>query len=228
MSLKNQAIQTALMGNWENAVAINLEILAETPEDIDTLNRLALAYTVLGKTREAKDIYQKVFEIDPLNSIALRNLKRIKESQESSSGCISVQLNNNFLEETGKTKVVELVNIAQPKIVQILRTGQSVNLCIKRSKIFILEGEKQYIGVLPDDIGRRLIKLMNSGNKYVAYIKSSNPNKVQVFIKEIKRSSRYKFHPSFLSTSETIVPFDKGNKIKSHQKEEEKAQSDED
>ena len=115
------------------------------------------------------------------------------------------------MEETGKTKVVELVNIAQPTVIQALRTGQTVNLSIKRLKLFVLKGEKQYLGVLPDDIGRRLIKFIKAGNKYEAYIKSVSPHKVIVFIKEIKRSARFKNQPSFLAASDNSL-FDKNEK----------------
>ena len=78
MSIKNQAIQTALQGNWNEAIVLNKSLVKENPEDIDALNRLALAYTIIGKLKEAKSAYQKVVNIDPLNSIALRNLKKLK------------------------------------------------------------------------------------------------------------------------------------------------------
>jgi tetratricopeptide (TPR) repeat protein len=215
-SLKTQAIQTALTGNWKNAISLNKKLLDENPLDIDTLNRLALAYAISGKVKDAKNTYQKVLDIDPLNPIALKNAKRLKEktlSANKNTGSV-LQISNNFLEETGKTKVIELVNLAQPKLIQTLRTGQFVSLSIKRSKIFVLVEEKEYIGVLPDDIGRKLIKFLKSGNKYDAYIKSANPHHVVIFIKETKRSSRYKDHPSFLNVGDANLAFDRNGRIK--------------
>lgn len=214
MTLKNQAIQTALDGNWQNAIAINKTLVSENPDDIDALNRLALAYSITGKLKEAKSTYQKVINLDPLNPIALRNLKKLKENGISfGNGTANTHINNKFLEEPGKTKVVELVNIAQPEIVESLRTGQSVLLSIKRLKIFVLEG-RQYIGVLPDDIARRLIKFINSGCMYEAYIKSSNQHKVTVFIKEIKKVTKYKDQPSFTTLSESPLALDKSGKFR--------------
>ena len=230
-SLKLQAIQTALNGDWKNAISLNKKLLAENPQDIDTLNRLALAYAISGKPKDAKIAYQKVLDIDPLNPIALKNAKRLREKTFSTNktGNVTLQISNNFLEETGKTKVVELVNTTQPKIIQTLRTGQFVSLSIKRSRIFVLVDEDQYIGVLPDDVGKRLIKFLKSGNKYDAYIKSVNPHHVVIFIKETKRSSRYKDHPSFLSSNDATLTFDKNGKIKNSVKkrtEAEKADED--
>lgn len=217
--LKNQAIQTALTGDWKTAVEINKELLDEEPKDIDALNRLALAYQVLGKIKSAKSTYQKVLKIDPLNPIALRNLKQLKTTKTTKGILDSIAINNKFLEETGKTKVIELLNIAPHTVIQTLRTGQEVSLSIKRSKIFVLKNEKssqardshsagQYIGMLPDDIGRRLIKFIKSGSRYEAYIKSVNLRRVVIFIKESKRSSRFKNQPSFLSMQDYSL-FDK-------------------
>ncbi len=229
-SLKLQAIQTALTGDWKNAISLNKKLLDENPQNIDTLNRLALAYAISGRAKDAKDTYQKVLDIDPLNPIALKNAKRLKEKTFSANktGNTALQISNNFLEETGKTKVIELVNTAQPKIIQALRTGQFVFLSIKRSRIFVLANENQYIGVLPDDIGKRLIKFLKSGNKYDAYIKSANPHHVVIFIKETKRSSRYKDRPSFLGAGDAALAFDKNGKIKNSVKKQAEAEKEED
>jgi len=106
-SLKLQAIQTALTGNWKSAISLNKKLLDENPQDIDTLNRLALAYAISGKVKDAKIAYQKVLDIDPLNPIALKNVKRLKEktfsTKKTNDG--SLQISNNFLEETGKFKL---------------------------------------------------------------------------------------------------------------------------
>lgn len=226
MTLKTQAIQTALEGNWQTAISINKTLIGQDPNDIDALNRLALAYAITGKIKEAKSNYQKVLNIDSLNPIALRNLKRLKEKgQTLGNGNSNTQINNKFLEEPGKTKVVELVNIAQPKIIESLRTGQSVELSIKRLKIFVSEG-KQYIGVLPDDIARRLIKFISNGCAYEAYLKSSNPHKVTVFIKEVKKTTKFKDQPSFTSLSESPLAIDKNGKFKARI-EERKLKADE-
>lgn len=214
MSLKKQAIQTALNGNWQNAIFLNKDLIKENPEDIDALNRLALAYAITGKINLAKTTYLKVVKIDPLNSIALRNLKKIKDKILKANSNSNYYINNKFLEEPGKTKVIELVNIAQPKIIEQLRTGQSLNLSIKRLKIFILE-DKQYIGVLPDDIGKRLIKFIKGGCQYEAYTKSASAHKVTIFIKELKKSSRYRNQPSFIPNSESSLALDKPKKSRS-------------
>lgn len=211
---KHQAIQTALTGNWQNATSINKALLNQNPKDIEALNRLAFALTILGKIKDAQSTYKKVLEIDSLNPIALRNLKQLlslSSKKNSKSNILPTTINHTFLEETGKTRIIELVNVAQPRVINILRIGQSLKISIKRSKIFVQTDTNQYIGVLPDDIGKRLIKLIKGGNTYQTYVKSVNDGNVEIFIKEAKRANRFKDQPSFLQGSERSLILDKNH-----------------
>jgi tetratricopeptide (TPR) repeat protein len=201
--LKAQAIQTALMGDWDNAIILNQTILQEDPNDIDTLNRLGYAFSSIGSIKEAKDIYQKVLTLDTLNPIALRNLKRLNNGNtpaKGSNGNFTKLMTNLFIEEPGKTKVIELINVADKKVITPLRSGEGLQLSVKRMKIFVLDSQKQYIGMLPDDIGRRLIKFIEGGNTYEAYVKTVDNNKVSIFARELHRTPRFKHEPSFLSS----------------------------
>lgn len=203
--LKVQAINTALVGDWKKAVFLNQALLKETPGDIETLNRLAFAFSVLGRTRMAKLTYQKVLEIDSQNPIALRNLKRlsgvkltVKKAKDLEDLLMQRQPLAIFLEEHGKTKVIELLNVAQHQTISRLIIGEPIQLRIKRSKIFVLNGNGQYIGMLPDDISRRLITFIKAGSQYQSCIKSLENRSVSIFIRETKRSSRFKNQPSFV------------------------------
>lgn len=215
--LKDKAIQAMLLGDWKNATSLNKSLLQDNPNDIDALNRLAYAFTILGKIKDAKSAYRKVLRIDALNQIAIRNIKKLTDlgTKPLAKSLSSLKgVNNTFLEETGKTKIISLVNTAQPKIIALLTTGQPVVITIKRSKIFVQDQNKQYLGVLPDDIGKRLIKLIKGGNTYTACIKSATAHNVCVFVKETKRVSKYKNQPSFPQTTDQDLGLVKGNKIK--------------
>lgn len=198
--LKTQAIQTALQGNWQAAVTLNQMVLEEDPHDIDALNRLAFAKASLGETTEAKIIYEKVLAIDEQNPIAVKNLQRLAGSslKPHVNGSFS-QVNNVFIEEPGKTKVIELINTADKKIIGSLNNGEHLTLSVKRMKIFVLDAQKQYIGMLPHDLGNRLINFIDGGNHYEAYVKTVQNNTVIILIKEVKRANRFKNQPSFLS-----------------------------
>lgn len=219
MPSKNLAIQTALRGDWQNATSINRAILNVNPNDIETLNRLAFAFTVLGKIKDAKTAYKKVLEIDALNPIALRSLKRLADTQsygKNVRNLLITHVRNTFLEETGKTKIIELVNIAQPRIIASLMIGEPLRISIKRLKIFIQDVEKQYIGVLPDDMGKRLIKFIKGGNRYETFVRSADKHRVVVFVKEIKRVSRFKNQPSFLLSGDKTAILQKESAKKTY------------
>jgi len=215
--LKDKAIQAMLLGDWKNAASLNKTLINENPKDIDALNRLAYALTILGKIQDAKSTYRKVLRIDILNQIAIRNIKKLTDlgSKPLTKSLSPVKgVNSIFLEETGKTKIISLVNTAQPKIIALLTTGQPVIITVKRSKIFVQDQNKQYLGVLPDDVGRRLIKLIKGGNTYIACIKSATEHNVCVFVKETKRTSKYKNQPSFPQTADQDLGLLKGNRTK--------------
>lgn len=221
MPSKNLAIQTALAGDWQNATSINKALLNDNPNDIEALNRLAFAFAILGKIKQAKATYKKVLELDYLNPIAIRNLKRLADTKTLGKSVKKLSpvtfVHKTFLEETGKTKIIELINLAHPRITASLRVGQPLTTCIKRLKIFIQNMEKQYIGVLPDDIGKRLIKFIKGGNQYETYVRSASNHNVLVFIKEVKRAARFKNQPSFLQSNDYSSIFEKnGPKNKAH------------
>lgn len=206
--LKSQAIQTALVGDWNKAINLNKQILDQEPDDIDTLNRLAFAFLSLGKSKDAKKLYERVLSLDMKNPIAIRNLKRLNDTKTNK---INVPLNNLFIEEPGKTKIIELLNIADKKVISHLRSGEMLGLKIKRNKIFAIDSENQYIGMLPDDICQRLIKFINAGNQYDAYVRTIDSNKICILVREIKRMKRFKDQPSFVSTEKTKLSIDNKN-----------------
>ncbi len=222
---KTLAIQTALAGDWDGAIKINEELLVENPNDIDTMNRLAFAWSSMGNIKKAKAVYQQVLDIDEHNPIATRNIKRLNGSDgKQFTSAAPLTFSNLFIEEPGKTKVVELINLADKKTLTMFRSGEKVELQTKRMKIFVMSQQKHFIGMLPDDLGKRLIKLIEAGNQYETFIKSSQENKVIIFIREVKRVSKFKNQPSFITLEKTKFTFktirDEDNDSSEHSDEE--------
>lgn len=200
------AVKYALENNWKQAYEENRRLLAENPDDIDTLNRIAYAAVRLGKFTRAKAYYKEVLKRDKTNPIALKNTKRLttisqRRVDNNNTARASINLQDVFIEEAGKTKTIELKNVADRKTLSLIQPGDSVILAVKRSKIFVLTHDKTYIGVLPDNVGMRMITFINGGNEYVACIKSVGENEVSVFVKETKRTKRFKNQPTFVQAS---------------------------
>jgi len=204
-NLYQLAIDAALDLRWEEALKINKKIIKLEPQNIDALNRQAKAYMELGKTSLAKKSYAEVLKVDPYNPIALKNLKIMKSFKPNGQNlfpCNQTKLSPSlFLQEPGKTKIVNLIKVAEPQKLSQAFCGMKVEMAVKNRKITIIDPNGNYLGVLPDDINHHLIRLFKGGNKYDLFVKSIRVNNLSIIIKETFRSKRFKNQPSFLEYS---------------------------
>lgn len=207
INLAQKAISLALQGLWKEANEVNLQILKENPEDVDALNRLARSYAELGNITQARATAQKVIKIDPLNSIATKCLEKWMSANSTKRGSNSLTDVNAFLEEPGKTKIVDLVNLGETKSFVNLDPGEEVKLSTLPHRVSVLTNDGKYIGRLPDDLAARLKQLIKSGNKYLVLIKSIEPKEVTVFIRETQRSEDHNGSPSFPTEKIDYVSF---------------------
>src|SRR3954449_3728537 len=117
--LAEQAIAHATAANWADAAETNRRLL-ELGADSEAENRLAKALWELGELGSAREHYQKALALDPTNRIAERNIDRLKvllveagektvPAKEGSKAPVSI-----FVEETGKTGLAHLTNLARP------------------------------------------------------------------------------------------------------------------
>lgn len=202
--LAQAAISAATQAHWQEAEKINLKILKNSKADIEALNRLARAQICQGKFSEAKKIYEKVLSLDPYNIIARKNFDRIAKTN-GKKGINSNQphtiggqnLISLFLSEPGKTKLINLLNLAQPSVLATLICGEEVQINPKNHSVAITNGEGTYLGALPDDLAHRLIAFISGGNKYQAFVKSASTKILTIFIKETFRSTKFTNQPSF-------------------------------
>jgi len=197
------AINAALTQEWKEAIRINTALLKSDKKNINILNRLGFAYLRDGQLTAAKKTFQKVTKIDAYNQIALRNLKKLnvvtqKDMTSSPKGAVSPM---HFLEEPGKTKIVECINAAPRDILSVLSPGEEVQLKARNHVVEIRSFNNTYIAALPDDLSFRLIKFLAGGNHYQVFIKSIGKSCVTIFIREKSRGKRFATQPSFLSTS---------------------------
>ncbi len=189
ITLAQKAISLALSGNWKEAIEINLLILKENPEDTEALNRLAKAYSENGQMAKAKETAHKVIKLDPINPIAKKCLDRWNSMDgETNHGDSHVVSSDSFLEEPGKTRLIQLVNTGDIKLFASLDPGEEVKLSSYSHKVSIMTKDGKYLGRLPDDVAARIRGLIKAGVKYQVLIKSIQAKDVTVFIRETFRS----------------------------------------
>jgi tetratricopeptide (TPR) repeat protein len=204
LELKHQAIEDALNLNWQDAINVNLTILKKINNDTDTLSRIGFAYLKLGKFKESIKYFNKVMAIDPYNQIAIKNLQKLdnlKNESGISSSVGSMVSPLLFLEDPGKTRLAQCVNIASSKILANAHAGQEVYLKPKNHSVEIRDINNTYLGALPDDLSFRLIKYLSGNNKYTVFIRSVDKNMLTVLIREMERGKKFINQPSFLTVN---------------------------
>lgn len=209
--LPAQAVAAALSQNWKEAIRINTAIVREQKDNIEALSRLAYGYVKTGQLSLAKKTYEKVLQLDQYNHIAQKNLKKLatlkkKDLVHDATAHVSPMM---FLEEPGKTKIVDCIHVAPSQVLSVLSAGQEVELKAKNHCIEIRSRQNTYLAALPDDMSFKLIKLLSAGNTYRAIVKSVEKNALKVIIRELSRGKRFANQPSFTSTT-SYVPFAHG------------------
>jgi len=213
-ALQQQAINAALSSEWQKALELNLQIIEQHPENVDALNRAARAYFELGDLEKSKHHYQKTLEFDPYNQIAFKFLKRIEACKKKGgrgdmpTTVHIMQISTDmFIEEPGKTKIVNLLKLAEPQKLSLLSPGTMVNLVVKNRGVSVTDMDNDYLGVIPDDLSHQLIRLINGGNKYQALLKTIKTNSLTILIRETYRSARFKNQPSFLDNMDLSTTY---------------------
>ena len=195
-----EAITLAMQGRWEEAFAANNDIIEVFPKDINAYNRLGKALTELGRYDEAKAAYSKALAINPKNSIARKNLRRLsilKQAQPSTGGDHHKVAPHLFIEEMGKAGVATLKQPASREALAKLAAGDPVYLKVKRQSVIVENNLGDYLGELESRVGTRLAKLIAGGNRYTAAITSLADHEVKVIIKEIFQHPSQAGRPSF-------------------------------
>ncbi len=201
--LHNQAVNSALARNWDEAIRLNQKILGFNDENIDALLAISYAYMEKGDLKKARLSYKKALKVDPTNIIARNNSEKIaillrKGSHDHNADTGEVVMDPEiFINIKGKTRAVTLINIGQAAVLAKLKIGEKVELKVKKRRLEARNKKGEYIGCLPDDVSKRLIFFLEADSLYDTYIKSSTKNSVDIFIREKSKGSKVEHYISF-------------------------------
>ncbi len=183
----DMAIQQALASQWEEAVVTNKHILNLFPSEAEAYNRLGKAHSELGQYSEARRAYSQTLKYSPNNTIARKNLDRLAQLQEA-----PVQIHTGaeridprlFIEETGKTGMTDLINIAPPSVLAKVGVGDKVQLHVIGHTLLVRNAAGEDIGQIEPRLANRLINFMEGGNRYAAAILAMENGQVRLIIRE--------------------------------------------
>ena len=218
--LIDAAIAHATRAEWGPAVEVNRRLL-ELGTDTDALNRLGKALAELGEHQEALRAYEQALERDRTNRIAQRNVERLKVLLENASAGEDGEKPEKapaalFIEELGKTGHARLINVASPRVLAPLSAGDAVGLEVDGDQLIASVGERQ-IGQVEPRVATRLIKLMETGNRYEAAITTLHDGEVRVIIREVYADPRNFGKVSFpgvASRAADVRPYVKGSALR--------------
>ncbi|HWS84088.1 MAG TPA: tetratricopeptide repeat protein [Ktedonobacteraceae bacterium] len=228
------AVKQAQEGQWEEAVTTNKNILNIFPQESDALNRLGKAYTELGQYANARQAYSQTLKHNPLNSIAKKNLERLDSLQTVPVSATPASLDRidprAFIEETGKTGVTELINLAPTAVLARVSYGDRVNLQVNGHRLLVQNAAGEGIGQVEPRLANRLISYIEGGNRYGAAILAVavEQNRIRMIIREEYQHPSMFGKVSFLSRGggETLRAYTKDSMLRYDREDEDELGSD--
>lgn len=204
--LPERAIALAMQSRWSEAADVNRKIIELYPNDADAYNRLGKALLEMGRYSDALSTYRKAVELDPNNLIAKKNVDRLQHlatkapasepapptKADGETGRINP---NIFIEETGKTGLTTLNKLGEPRVLLRLAAGDRVELRVNGPALEVYDEEGDLVGQVELKLAKRLIELMQGGNRYAAAVTTVTDHSVTLIVRETYQhpSQRGKF-----------------------------------
>ena len=185
-----EAIQLALESRWQEALAVNQALIERHGPDEDTYNRIGKALTELGRLDEALEAYKSALQLNPLNLIAQKNVRKLSamvESKETLAGAKQAINVDVFAEEPGKTALTVLKPPAQTVTVKVA-PGDAVELRRNGTQLIAETARGVVLGEVEPKLSRRLIPFLDSGNRYSAAVARVDEQEIEVIIREVFQS----------------------------------------
>jgi tetratricopeptide repeat protein len=187
--LIQHAINLATQSRWQEAVDVNQQIIEVASDDAEAYNRLGKAHTELGQVAEAREAYENALRVDPANLIAQRNSDRLSRITEAEAAELARKAGQKldprfFMEETGKTGVTVLQDVAGGETLATLTAGDQIEVKEQDGGLVATTPEGTYIGRVEEPLGARLVRLIQTGNQYRAGVVGVDGSTVRIIIRE--------------------------------------------
>lgn len=189
--LNQEALTASLEHRWEDALALNDEILDRFPRDAEALNRKGRTYMELGRLADARESYSESLKADPANMIARRNLQRLEtiyqaDGADETAPARTQQIPkaNVFIEEIGKTWIDDLTHHAENDVLAQVSPGDALKLVVEGERVIVRTLEDVHLGQIDQTIGSRMAKLMAIGHEFEIYALGQTMNSLRVIIRE--------------------------------------------
>lgn len=189
--LNQEALTASLEHRWDDAIALNDEIIGRFPRDAEALNRKGRAFMELGKLADARESYSDALKADPANMIARRNLQRLEtiyqaDGAEETAPARTQQIPkaNVFIEEIGKTWIDDLTHPVENDVLAQVAPGDTLKLVVEGERVFVHTLEDVRLGQVDQSIGSRMARFMSIGHEFEVFALGQTMNSLRVIIRE--------------------------------------------
>jgi tetratricopeptide (TPR) repeat protein len=182
----DEAIQLALESRWADALAVNQALVERHGPDDDTYNRMGKALTELGRLDEALEAYSSALQLDPQNLIAQKNVRKLsllKERKETLAAGAQTIDADAFTEEPGKSALTVL-NPPSQAVTVAVAPGDAVELQPEGSVLLAKTSRGVPLGEVEAKLARRLLPLIQTGNRYKAAVARVAEGKIEIIVRE--------------------------------------------
>ncbi len=197
--LTKKAIKASLKQEWQKATNLNSEILKTYPKNLDAKIRLGRCYIQARDFNKAKKIFKEVLEVDPINSLALKNLELAKNQKVECSNNGNLRT-KSLIKEPGTTYEVKVDIKTKGVEKEDFVSGEELTFKIKKKSIDLYKnknGKKVVVGSIEDSYVTQRIKcafdkkakvlitfIRWKGNEIIVLVKTSisvfKPDKIEI------------------------------------------------
>ncbi len=211
-----EARKLAIAGEWQSAIDVNRLILEAAPRDVEAMNRLGKALMELGNLDEAIDVYRQALALDSSNVIAQRNAGRLEQlisaKAAGASAATAAHRAGNavqasvFVEEVGKTFITDLIRPTVDAILTQLAPADEVELQVDGKNVTVLDQHGNNLGQLEPKIAQRMIRLLETGNRFKAYVVALTGMTTRIILREISHDPDSPYPVAFQRQATIAAP----------------------
>lgn len=183
VALEQEAIKASLNQDWVVAVTLNNQVILLDPENIDALNRLGRAYIELGRKKEARKCFKKVLRLDPINTIAQKNIE-VLEKRGFAPPKMPSENGTAFVKQPGTDTTVEVETSASKLRLRKLVPGDILTLKPKRKNKFSIFGPKDsFLGIITDGLSNKLRQAVVKNQDLRGTFVSAEEKSIKIIVK---------------------------------------------
>lgn len=180
-------MEAALKGEWEEAIELNQILLEKDPKDLKARLRLGKAYMQTKDFSRAITLFNEVLKVDPINTIAKRNLEDAK-SKKISNGNTHHNINqHSLIKEPGTTVELRLKLDSARLTGADINPGEVLSYKILKLRLDVIRNNKIIATVKDKDLITKLNKMLEDNIETMAVsFKEGKDKDITIIIKTSK------------------------------------------